>query len=317
LKIPIFLLACLLITRTAYPWGAEGHQAIADAAETMLTPQAAENVKKILGDESLADVSTWLDDVRNAKKHHSGPLKYDDEAQAFNAKFPANEVWHFVNLPVGSPLYLDPSPFASRDDIVHAIARAVDVLEGRSTEFTPLQALRILVHLVGDIHQPLHTVAGYYDVTDLQHPKLVSNPAIAKTKPQDRGGNQLFFTASLELHALWDTRIPMRIAKTPEVLAVALEQTGTVASWPTLGDYHHWQAAWAGDSATVAMKIYAGIQFGAVTMKGNGEIDRIEITLPGGTRTYDETQEPIARLQLAKAAVHLAQLLNSIRFVVR
>ena len=52
--------------------------------------------------------------------------------------------------------------------------------------------MRVLVHMVGDVHQPLHVAYGYYDVTDLVHPKLITNPALAVGKPNDRGGNPLF-----------------------------------------------------------------------------------------------------------------------------
>ena len=68
----------------------------------MLTPQAKAGVEKILGNDDLASISTWLDDVRNAKRHHVGPLKSNAEAAAFSAKFPTNELWHYVDLPVGA-----------------------------------------------------------------------------------------------------------------------------------------------------------------------------------------------------------------------
>jgi hypothetical protein len=60
-----------------------------------------------------------------------------------------------------------------------------------------------------------------------------------------------------------------------------------------------------------AVEVYRGITYGPATMKPDGSIDRIEITLPD--RFWDQ-QLPRAKSQLAKAAVHLAQLLNSIRF---
>ena len=47
-----------------------------------------------------------------------------------------------------------------------SIGAAVDVLEGKSERFTKIQALRILVHLVADVHQPFHAVSGYFDCTD-------------------------------------------------------------------------------------------------------------------------------------------------------
>jgi S1/P1 Nuclease len=150
----------LFFMTPAYPWGAEGHQAIGEAARAILTPEARIEIQKILGDDDLASIAVWLDDLRNLAHHHSGPLRDDPEAMAFNAKFPENDSWHFVDLPVGFTNYSLDGSFSSPNDIVHALRRAIDVLEGKSSEFTKVQALRIIVHLVGDIHQPLHTVSG-------------------------------------------------------------------------------------------------------------------------------------------------------------
>lgn len=99
-------------------------------------------------------------------------------------------------------IYAPDGPFSSPDDVVNAIGAAVDVLEGKSQQFTKAQALRILVHLVADVHQPLHSVAGYFDCTDPTDPKLIGDPTLAQKLPHDRGGNQLFYTKTLELHAL-------------------------------------------------------------------------------------------------------------------
>jgi hypothetical protein len=78
---------------------------------------------------------------------------------AFNARFPENASWHFVNLPVGFTNYTFDGPFSSPNDIVHALQMAIDVREGKSSQFTKVQALGIIVHLVGDIYQPLHSSA--------------------------------------------------------------------------------------------------------------------------------------------------------------
>jgi S1/P1 Nuclease len=55
----------ILFTASAYPWGAEGHQAIAEAASTMLTADARSEIQKLLGNDDLAAIAVWLDDVRN------------------------------------------------------------------------------------------------------------------------------------------------------------------------------------------------------------------------------------------------------------
>jgi hypothetical protein len=95
MKFPfVFLGALLVFTANAYPWGGDGHRAIAEAARTQLSPETRAKVEKILGNDDLAAVAGWLDDVRIARRRHTGPLKDDPEAQEFNARFPANDVWH-------------------------------------------------------------------------------------------------------------------------------------------------------------------------------------------------------------------------------
>ena len=301
----------ILFTTSGYPWGAEGHQAIGEAARTMLTANARSKIQQLLGNDDLAAIAVWLDDVRNLAHHHSGPLKGDLEATAFNAKFPENASWHFVNLPVGFTEYSLNAPFSSENDIVHAIRTAIDVLEGRSSRFTKVQALRIIVHLVGDIHQRLHTVSGYYDVTDLEHPKRISDPGAALGKPQDRGGNQLFYTRSLELHALWDDKLVEKVAASRSFEQLAEMLTSDSDATQTPGDYHSWPEKRAGDSETVAIAAYQGIQFWSLKLREDGAIERIEITLPSG---YVRTEISQVQTQLKKAAVHLAQLLSAIRY---
>jgi hypothetical protein len=309
--IPLFCFFCVI--SHAYPWSAQGHRALSEVARQLLTPEAKKSVEQILGNDDLAAVSTWLDDVRNLAHHHSGPLKGDAEAIEFNSRFPANDKWHYVDLPVGSPNYVLNGPFSSVDDVVHAINRAIDVLEGRSEEFTKIQALRVLVHLVGDIHQPLHTVSGYFDLHDPTQSRLVSNPQEAKNLPHDRGGNQLFYTKTLELHALWDTHLVNKLvhAKTPEPLAALLAKGASLSILKTPGDYHEWANRWASDSASEAIGAYEHLIFGPGSVKADGQIDRIEIIPPDD---YDEQQLLRVERQLQKAAVHLAQLLNSIGF---
>ena len=294
-----------------YPWGAEGHQAIGEAARTMLSSKARGEIQKLLGNDDLASIAVWLDDIRNLAHHHSGPLKNDPEAKAFNAKFPENDSWHFVNLPVGFTNYSLGGPYSSPNDIVHALRRAIDVLEGKSSQFTKVQALRIIVHLVGDIHQPLHTVSGYYDVSDLDQPELISDPNTALGKPQDRGGNQLFYTTSQELHALWDTKLVVKVATSTSFQKLAEILSEAPLAPQTSGNYHAWPMKWVKDSETVAIGAYDGIQFGTAKLGEDGSIERIEIKFPS---RYVPAEVPRVHAQLRKAAVHLAQLLNAIQY---
>lgn len=316
-RILIFILLILFGSPLVYGWGGEGHQAIGQTAAGLLNAEAKAHIQTILGNTDLGAIATWMDEARALDSNRTNHLtsQQKPEARAFNSKFPHNSQWHFVNLPVGSKVgYRTNSPFASEDDIVHAINEAIDVLEGRSRQYSKVQALRVLTHMVGDIHQPLHCVSGYYDVSDLKHPKIVLDTQKAKNKPDDRGGNQLFYTKTQELHALWDTDLVEKIGKDPAAVASRLKKMSTSSKWMTKGDYHRWASAWANESAMEGVKAYKGIQFGAATLNEDLQIERIEVTLPGGTKAYKTAQTNRARTQMAKAAVHLAQLLNSIRY---
>jgi hypothetical protein len=79
----------------------------------------------------------------------------------------------------------------------------------------------------------------------------------------------------------------------------------------TPGDYHQWAEKWIEDSAGQAIEVYRGFTFGPATMKPDGAIDRIELTLPD---QFWPRQLTLAKVQMTKAAVHLGQLLNAIHF---
>jgi hypothetical protein len=241
-------------------------------------------------------------------------LSDDPEARAFNAKFPTNALWHFVDLPLGAEDYREVIAFTSVNDVVHAIKRCVAVLERAQTgpdDFTKPQALRLLVHFVGDIHQPLHCGTGFYDLSNLSHPVLITDPKQCSGKPNDRGGNDLFFGTdpTQELHALWDDSLVFAIRNSPDyrLLADWLESTQSVN--PTRGDYHTLPEQWAIDSVQQARRAYRNVEFHAATI--DRQRLRITVQLPSG---YIETSRAIAAEQLAKAGFHLANLLNTIQW---
>ncbi len=97
------------------------------------------------------------------------------------------------------------------------------------------------MHFVGDIHQPLHTATGYYDVSGTQV-TLLKDPAAVVGKPNDRGGNQLCLHPAKangdcvnydELHALWDSDMVKHVADSQSVtkLAKALNDKRADATW--------------------------------------------------------------------------------------
>jgi hypothetical protein len=310
------LILLLTLLTPLYAWGPPGHSAIAAIAQKHLAPATQSRIAALLAqghDTDLASIANWADEVRAAASGR-GSLKDDPEASAFNTKFPTNALWHFVDLPLGATDYREFAAFTSVNDVVHAIRRCVAVLEraqSRPDDFTKPQALRLLVHFVGDIHQPLHCGTGFYDLSDLSHPVLITDPRLCIGKPNDRGGNDLFFGTdpNQELHALWDEGLVIAIRNSAEYRSLAdwLEPTQSVS--PMTGDYHIWAEQWAIDSVKQARKAYQNIELNTATI--DGQRLRITVQLPTG---YIEQNRSLAAAQLAKAGLHLAQLLNVIQW---
>lgn len=161
------------------------HEAIAVAAQTQLSPATKLALAQILQETSslsegaLAAVATWPDDLRalahfGTKAAGWGPADVA-EAETFNTDHPGNAGWHFVDLPLGASGYpaTDPSstdplrPFVLDGEIVHALRQCIAILESPTAppNFTKRQAVRWIVHLVGDLHQPMHVTSGYYKTT--------------------------------------------------------------------------------------------------------------------------------------------------------
>ena len=127
----------------ALAWGPEGHSIVAEIAQRHLTPAAAQQVRDILGNNaSLASVASWADD--------------------FRALHIESSRWHFVDIPLAAMDYdetRDCAPSSEGDCVILALARKLQELT--APESSPQQrgqALKFVVHFVGDLNQPLHTV---------------------------------------------------------------------------------------------------------------------------------------------------------------
>jgi S1/P1 Nuclease len=310
-------LAIQLTPIKGFCWSAPGHEAIAIAAMQLLkgTPTEAK-INSILDGESPTNAAIWLDLVR---EHRLTDPAAKAEAKSFDHDFPHNSDWHFCNFIVGSTNYDFNSIYSSEDDVVHALENAIAVLEGANSKMTQKQALRVVFHLVGDIHQPLHCITGFYDTNNPSQPLLLTNVIDPHSAVQDRGGNQLYYTTNSELHALWDLGLPNSISHNIDTLAQKLVVPSWANTMLTDGDYHHWAEAWAGDSMNQANAAYEGIVFKSAAQvpdpRHPGEtMLKILIKLPGGTSGYEQAQKQRTQEQLTKASVHLAQLLSKINF---
>jgi hypothetical protein len=155
-----------LLVSTAHAWGTQGHQVVADLAYAQLTTKAKTEVDRLLALEpgaTLASISTWADETRNK----------------------TTAPWHYVNFPRDTCAYDAARDCPDGQCVVGAIDKQLAILASNASDEKRLNALRYVVHLVADVHQPLH--AGYAD---------------------DRGGNTYqvqAFGRGTNLHALWDT----------------------------------------------------------------------------------------------------------------
>ena len=118
-------------------WGRTGHRLIARVATARLSGEARRQVRDLLGRESLAAVSTWADSIRNDR--------------------PETSPWHYVNIPVIDSVYRPERYCPGGDCVVAALERQIGVLANRgASKAERAEALKWVVHLVEDIHMPLH-----------------------------------------------------------------------------------------------------------------------------------------------------------------
>jgi hypothetical protein len=308
----------------AAAWSDFGHHAIALAAEERLDARTKAAIaraagKTTYGDRLLARLSTWPDDIRRLKNPGPSPLDEDElrEAEAFMAEFPDHPTWHYVNLPIGRPYPARADRYTRPNDVVGTLERCIDVLEGRASTFSKAVALRFLVHLVGDVHQPLHVGSAYFDVSDLSAPRLIGEPGRRRVVA-DLGGNRLAF-ATANLHATWDHGVVVALgANDAKALAAEILRVRVPAAATASGGPKTWPRAWASESSRVAAEVaYRPLRFGQASTKSPDslELDRIAIVAPRyESYVRDPAVRNAARLQLARAALRLADLLNRLRW---
>lgn len=202
----------------AFAWGQTGHRVTGAIADHYLSGVARANVQLLLGTESLAQAATWPDDMRS------------DSAEFWQK---TASPWHYVTIPAGSSHALAGAP--PEGDAVTALERFAQILRDPSASAADKRmALRFTIHIIGDLHQPLH--AG---------------------RPGDRGGNEVkvsWFNQPTNLHSVWDSgMIDSRQLSHSEL-------ADWVAGSITPGQVIAWSSAdpevWIGESVALRETIY-------------------------------------------------------------
>ncbi|ANI90495.1 S1/P1 Nuclease [Arachidicoccus ginsenosidimutans] len=202
------VVAFVFISQSVFAWGTTGHRVVAEIAERHLTKKAKKNIAKLFGREPLAFWANWADFIKSDT----------------TGKWKEVSAWHYVDLP----------GHLSKDEFVKAL-KAIDhkslysqipamenILKDNHASLEDKEvALRLLIHFVGDLHQPLHV-----------------------GRPEDKGGNDIeefWFGKQTNLHAIWDDALVdyqkwsyTEYADNIDVAskeAVAQIQSGTLEDW--------------------------------------------------------------------------------------
>ncbi|MGM9516144.1 S1/P1 nuclease [Roseateles sp. DB2] len=322
--------------QSAMAWGATGHSAVGDIAAQLIKGTRAEReVARILGSVSLHDIAVWPDCVKGidpakdfrytvtGRYPECAPFENKPEEEALMRDYvkrnneacgpqPGDESchkqYHYTNPALERGRYKAGSVGTSDHDIVAALDAARLRLAGSTVPGpfalqTEREALALLVHDLGDVHQPLHVGSVYLDEKGQRR-----DPDVQGDDPQARtiGGNALAVMGpngpAGNLHAYWDNA-PGKL--NPEQLAAlpaAARQVPAMASPPAL-----WPAQWASETMNEAEAAYAGLRFGERQSSLRGS--RWVVTLPAD---YEARSQVLVRQQLARAGARLAQLLQTI-----
>lgn len=149
-------------------WGKTGHRIVGEIATDYLDDTAREAVKRVLGDESMAIAGTWMDKIRS------------------DPRYDYTHDWHWVTIPDG--MTYEETEKNPNGDLIDTLQSIIEELKGgHLSAEEEAEKLKMLIHLIGDLHQPMHVGTG-----------------------EDRGGNDTrveWFYEPSNLHRVWDSEM--------------------------------------------------------------------------------------------------------------
>lgn len=246
----VFLLSFMT---ASFAWGPTGHRAIGQIAENYLSKKAKRKIRSLLGGHNLAYWSNYADAIRSDKRYE----KYN--------------TWHYVNF---KGMSYDPAMKNPKGDVVQAIRKCIEILKSQESSMKDKAFyLKLLIHFVGDLHQPLHV--GRQD---------------------DLGGNLIkvkWFGKDSNLHRVWDEGM---------INHYKMSYTELAASYPDLSKKEQKKTQigtvleWANESKKIAEeRVYPSV------------IKTKNLSYP-----YMYNYFLLLRSQLLKAGLRLAKVLNDI-----
>ncbi len=291
------LLAALALALpcTGFAWGDQGHEVVASLAYKRLTPKARKAVDALLAQDKdkltapdFVSRATWADKFRDSDRNTPQKTHYN-----------ATHKWHFIDIEIdggdlatacdGRPPL--PAGTAASDGPANAcvadkLAQFRDELAAPATPAAERTlALKFILHFVGDIHQPLHAA---------DHHDSGGNSVSVEIAPTNKQSN---------LHSYWDSQLVQKLGSTVPTAAANVAKLITpahVALWST-GSIDDWATESSASAKQVAYN-FSGEKTFVDDHGGQGELL---------DAAYETRALPVAREALAKAAVRLANLLNT------
>ncbi len=252
-RLPITLFFSVVTLSTAVGWGQTGHRTVGQLAEWHLDRRTMKNISRVLGPTSLAMVSTWMDDIRS------------------DSTYDYTNTWHWVTVPPGQTYNL-----TIQEPTGNAYETAQRLIGSLKSDTLSTQQereyLMMLVHLVGDLHQPLHVGTG-----------------------TDRGGNDVrvqWMGEASNLHRVWDSDMINSKQLSYTELAKYLNRRADDAF------IQRWQSTPPSDWLTEAMQLRDTVY----DVPEDGQIGY----------QYSYRNFPVVEQQLLLAGVRLAGVLNEI-----
>ena len=174
-RFTLILLAIMMFNiTTAYGWGATGHDVVAAIAEQHLTPKAKRKINKLLDGKSIVYYSSWMDNIQNSPYWENGYNK--------------TKTWHYANVDEGLTYQtMTKNPDGDVVSGLEMLTKEMTENYKNLTDSMRVDYLKMIVHMVGDLHCPMH--AG---------------------RLSDRGGNGTrvkWFGQNTSLHSVWDSKM--------------------------------------------------------------------------------------------------------------
>lgn len=286
-KLLPLLLTISLVSVNASAYGPRGHQLVGAIADKRLArnPTVARKIRSLLSGLTLERVSTLPDEIKSWNDCGSRPpspnpvinnTRINNELRAFLeankcSMKPTHDEFHYTDVPVtGGENYEDGQVGRGEFDIVKMIPFCVRVLRGEEPEnnerkITKTVAVILLAHYLGDIHQPLHVGAEFFDENGKPFHPSESNPGFA-----DQGGNKLtLFTflggslqASGKLHSYWDSQtVNNAFGEESNATVASRLARQTPGNWRPSGRAETWAVQMADDVLPLARQARSRLEY--------------------------------------------------------